>query len=183
MSPPAPAGPWAAALEHARLQARYNRWMNEKVFAAAARLPEAAYRADRGAFFGSIHGTLNHLVLVDRFWLGWLQGPPERFASLDQELHADLARLAAERARLDGRIEAWAAGLTAETLAGETTFESLTMGTRNTIATWPCVIHLFNHQIHHRGQVTTLLTQAGCDVGATDLHKMPGLVKVGERLA
>lgn len=164
--------------EHARTMARYNRWMNEKLYAAAEKLSDAERKQDRGAFFGSIHRTLNHLLLADRVWLGRFDGValeegemgPGGIRSLDQELYADFDELRRERVQTDDAIDAFAGALTEDKLTS--TLRYLRRGAVNEFPLWHAVAHLFNHQTHHRGQVTTLLTQAGHDAGVTDLLAM-----------
>src|SRR4051812_19755408 len=163
--------------EVVRAMARYNRWMNEKLYASAALLGDDECKRDRGAFFKSIHGTLNHLLVADRIWLGRLHGvvPPAGFLAvgvraLDQELFADFAELRAERRRTDQAIDAWAATATAQRL-GET-LRFVMGGRQREDLLWWVVMQLFNHQTHHRGQITTLLLQAGQDPGSTDLLAM-----------
>jgi uncharacterized damage-inducible protein DinB len=165
-------------LEHCRVLARYNRWMNEKIYAVAANLTDEERKRDRGAFFASIHGTLNHLLLADRVWMGRFTGealPPDWLGpggirSLDQELHASFDELRAERAKMDAELELWVRGLTAEALAG--TLRYVRRGVPLECPLRWAVAHLFNHQTHHRGQVSTLLVQAGRDPGVTDLFAM-----------
>ncbi|MFO0686042.1 MAG: DinB family protein [Sandaracinus sp.] len=162
---------WLAA------SARYNRWMNDKLYALVATLPDEARTRDMGAFFGSIHATLNHLLLADRIWLARFQGvaAPEGFMApgiraLDQELYADFDELRRERAKTDDELAAWVATLTAEQLAAPLVFTR--RGQRTEAPLWWLVAHVFNHQTHHRGQVTTLLMQLGHDPGVTDLYAM-----------
>ncbi len=164
--------------ELARVMARYNRWMNEKLYAFAAELSDAERKQDRGAFFGSIHRTLNHLLLADRVWLGRFTGAtlepgelgPGGIRALDQELYADFDELRRERAATDDSIDAFVATLDPEKLAGPLRY--LRRGKVNELPLWHAVAHLFNHQTHHRGQVTTLLMQARHDPGVTDLVAM-----------
>jgi uncharacterized damage-inducible protein DinB len=164
--------------DHCRALARYNRWMNEKVYAAAARLTDDARKQDRGAFFKSIHATLNHILLADRVWLGRFTGAalegdamgPGGIRSLDQELYTAFGDLGVERAKTDDAITRWAATLDPERLAAELRF--VRKGVVNAFPLWWGVAQLFNHQTHHRGQVTTLLVQAGQDPGVTDLIAM-----------
>jgi uncharacterized damage-inducible protein DinB len=160
-----------------RAMARYNHWMNEKVYASAALLSDEEYKRDRGAFFKSIHGTLNHLLVADRIWLGRLHGvvPPDGLLAigvrtLDQELFADFAELRAERQRTDQAIDAWATTFTAQSFGEPLRYVS--GGRQREYPLWWVVMHLFNHQTHHRGQITTLLLQAGQDPGSTDLLAM-----------
>ena len=161
--------------------ARYNAWMNGKLYDGAAALSDAERRRDAGAFFRSIHGTLNHLLLTDRAWLWRFTGdkriaesrdaagkPIAMTGRLDQELYADFGELRRERARTDADVTAFAAALTAERLDAEITYRT-TAGVEQRHVLWWAVSHFFNHQTHHRGQVTTLLKQAGVDPGVTDL--------------
>lgn len=163
--------------EYARVMARYSRWMNDKIYAVADKLTDAERKQDRGAFFGSIHRTLNHLLLADRVWLGRFNGATlaegemgPGIRSLDQELYVDFDELRRERAKTDGDIDAFVATLTDEKLSGNLRY--LRRGVVNEFPLWHAVLHLFNHQTHHRGQVTTLLMQAGQDPGVTDLVAM-----------
>jgi uncharacterized damage-inducible protein DinB len=157
----------------ARTLAAYNRWMNGKLYAVVAAMPDDERKADRGAFFGSVHGTLNHLLLADRVWMGRFTREPYSVTGLDQELYADFAELARERAAEDTRIEAWAAGLSDAALIGKLRYRTIANPAERTSDLWLCVFHFFNHQTHHRGQLTTLLAQSGRDYGVTDLMWMP----------
>jgi uncharacterized damage-inducible protein DinB len=165
-------------LEHTRTLARYNRWMNDKLYAVAAKLTDQERKRDRGAFFKSIHGTLNHLLLADRVWMGRFTGldshgdwlGPGGIRSLDQELYSDFDELRRERRKMDDDIEAWVGTLTTEKLAVPLRY--VRKGVTYDHPLWWSVAHLFNHQTHHRGQLTTLLMQAGHDPGVTDLIAM-----------
>lgn len=158
--------------------ARYNRWMNDKLYSLAATLSEEARRRDQGAFFKSIHGTFNHLLLADRVWLARFKGEvpagefigPGGILSLDQELYADFEELRAERAVTDNELLTLTSELTEERLAAPLVY--LRRGVRQESPLWWAVTHLFNHQTHHRGQITTLLNQQGVDPGVTDLFAM-----------
>jgi uncharacterized damage-inducible protein DinB len=167
----------AMKAEQARTLAAYNRWMNERLYSVCAELPDAERKQDRGAFFRSIHGTLNHLLLADKIWLGRFRGEPFAVGSLADELHADFGALREDRARTDQDIEDWAAGLTDDALQGTLRFTSITRPTPSACDLWAAVTHFFNHQAHHRGQVTTLLSQCGKDYGVTDLLWLPDLVR------
>lgn len=164
--------------EVVRAYARYNRWMNAKVYAAAARLTDEERKRDRGAFFKSIHGVMNHILVADRIWLGRLEGrvPEPGFLGvdgikkLDQELASDFDELRRERERTDAALEARVGTLTTEGMAGP--LRIVRHGEVLDIPTWWAVTQLFNHQTHHRGQITTLLFQAGQDPGVTDLFAM-----------
>ncbi len=164
--------------------AAYNAWMNEKVYAAAARLGDEAVKRDRGAFFGSIFGTLGHLVVADTIWLKRFARLPARHAALhpldaepmptrlDAHPYPDLAALAARRRALDAMIEAWAAALGEDELSDVLHYTN-TRGQAFSRPLFALLMHFFNHQTHHRGQASTLLSQAGEDVGVTDLVAMP----------
>ena len=164
--------------EVSRAFARYNRWMNDKVYTAAARLSDEERKRDRGAFFRSIHGVLNHILLADRVWLGRLAGRVaepgfigvDGIKALDQELASDFEDLRRQREITDTAIDAWVHTLTAESLAG--TIRIVRKGAAQDLPLWWIATHLFNHQTHHRGQITTLFTQQGCDPGSTDLFAM-----------
>lgn len=160
-------------LTYARTMASYNRWMNDRLYDAAASLPDTARKRDVGAFFKSVHGTLNHLLLADRLWMGRFTGEPYAVRSLDEELYADFATLRAEREREDERIIDWVETLTPQDLDGELSYASAVNPRPRRYPLWFAVSHFFNHQTHHRGQVTTLLTQQGGDPGVTDLIWLP----------
>lgn len=161
----------------ARDMAAYNRWMNGKLYALCAQLPDAERKKDCGAFFKSIHGTLNHLLLADKVWLGRFTGNPVHYPRLDLELHSEFEALAEERRQLDDAIVAWAASLSDETLAGELRYTSMVSPEPRRYEMWLVVTHFFNHQTHHRGQLTTLLCQFGLDIGVTDLIMLPEVVE------
>lgn len=164
----------------ASLMAEYNRWMNDRLYAAAATLDPVALTADKGAFFGSILGTLNHIAVADTIWLhrfaqheaafpalGALSGFP-RPSSLTQPLAPDLAGLGDYRRGLDALIERWVAELTPDHLSADLAYSNMA-GVHSSRCFGALLQHFFNHQTHHRGQVTTLLCQAGVEVGVTDL--------------
>jgi uncharacterized damage-inducible protein DinB len=169
--------------EHCAVMARYNAWMNRKIYDAAATLPDEARRRDVGAFFHSLHGTLNHLILTDRAWLvrftrdpsllGSIDGTtPEFTGRLDQELYTDFATLRREREKTDGDIIGWVATLTDDALAGPIRYYSVAYERHYEHPLWWAASHFFNHQTHHRGQATALLVQLGQDPGTTDLADM-----------
>lgn len=164
------------SVEHAQLMADYNRWMNAKLYAAAAQLSDAERRADRGAFFKSIHGTLVHLLRADLAWYWRFTGRPLEGLADHLARHDDFAALRTQREALDAELQAWTARLTAAWLAADFTYFSIAYNAPYTRPAWVLVVHLFNHETHHRGQVTTLLTQLGIDIGETDLPVLPRLV-------
>lgn len=165
---------------HLELLAAYNEWMNAKVYEAALRLPLQDVEVDRGAYFKSIWGTLNHIAVADTLWLRRFAGHPAQYAALDpvrqfpvpvtldQILFAEFAALFAYRKRLDGIMKDWAAKVTEEDLQHVLAY-STTKGVSMRKRFSDLLLHFFNHQTHHRGQATVLLLQAGEDVGVTDL--------------
>lgn len=161
-------------VEYCKYFARYNRWQNQSIYSAAQKLPDVTRKRHMGAFFKSIHATLNHLLVGDHLWLDRLDGVPTTITSLGQELYNDFDELATQRDHADSRIDRFVATLDDATLAGSLTFQRLS-GDKGEL-TLPLAIvmmQLFNHQTHHRGQVTTLLKQCGVDVGVTDLPMLP----------
>ncbi len=159
--------------DSARCMAQYNQWFNTKLYRAASQLPEVDYYLDRQLYFGSIHKTLNHLLLADRIWLGRFTGVPYHAERLDQVLYADLKTLGEARTQTDRQIIDWAAGLTRTHLEGDLRYTSIVTREEKRGPLWEFVLHFFNHQTHHRGQVTAALSQAGLDYGVTDLIGMP----------
>jgi uncharacterized damage-inducible protein DinB len=157
------------SLDYARTMARYNRSMNERLYECSARLGDGERKRDMGAFFKSIHGTLNHLLVGDRVWMGRFVGPVYTPRGLDEELYADFDQLRRERAGTDDAIDAWVAILTDERLRGELRYTSIVNPAPRRMPMSLAVAHFFNHQTHHRGQLTTLLMQQGIDPGVTDL--------------
>lgn len=159
------------------VMATYNQWMNQKLCDLCADIPDLERKSDRGAFFKSIHGTLNHILIADSIWLGRFTQQPF-IAKLDRELHIDFSELRTHRERLDLTIIDWAQDLTPDWLNTDLTYTNST-GITRTLPHWVFVTHMFNHQTHHRGQLTTLLNQLGYDPGVTDLHTMPSFQKIG----
>ena len=158
--------------EYCRLMATYNSWMNRKVYAVCVALPESDLYKDRGAFFKSIYLTLNHIAYADLAFLSRFTGDPTKVPALAEDLFGSFAALQTERQRLDDRLAQWADSLTAEWLARSLTYTSKVDGRARTVPHWVLVSHIFNHQTHHRGQVTTMLTQLGRDIGGTDIPFM-----------
>ena len=158
---------------YCQLMADYNQWMNDKLYRACASLPEQELHADKGAFFKSIYLTLNHITYSDLAFLSRFTGEPPQVPALGEDLFGGFQALSTQREKLDARLCLWADGLTQDWLAQTLTYVSKVDGSQRTAPHWVLVTHMFNHQIHHRGQVTTLLTQLGVDVGTTDLPFMP----------
>lgn len=164
-----------------RTMARYNAWMNERLYDCCERLSDAERKRDRGAFFRSIHGTLNHLLLGDRLWLSRFLSREFHASSLADELYSDFAELRRERAKTDAEILEWAQALDEERLAAPLKFRSMVGNKDRSFPMWFAAQQFFNHQTHHRGQLTTLLMQAGVDPGVTDLLWLPGMEDSGQR--
>lgn len=160
-------------VRYACAMASYNRWMNERVYEVCSTLSDEERKRDVGAFFKSIHGTLNHILLADRIWMGRFSGKAFQFKSLDQELYSDFSQLRTERRNEDDRIIAWVESLTAEDSARELSYTSAVAPQPRRYPLWFAVTHFFNHQTHHRGQVTNLISQRGLDPGVTDLIWLP----------
>lgn len=153
------------------VMARYSAWQNENLYGAAASLSDEARRQDRGAFFGSIHGTFCHLLWADRMWLSRFAGtpkPPVPGSESSRMIEA-WEELVAERQVTDVLIGDWAAGLSPDWLAGDLTWVSGISRRELTKPKAQLVMHFFNHQTHHRGQVHAMLTAADVKPGDTDL--------------
>ncbi len=155
--------------------ARYNRWQNENLYGVADRLPDEERRRERGAFFGSIHKTLNHLLWGDRAWMSRFADVPKPAGGIPESvsLYSDWDELKNERARFDRKIMDWADEIDPLWLAADHTYYSGAAKREVTKPRWVLVTHMFNHQTHHRGQVHCLLTQAGGKPHDTDLPFMP----------
>ena len=166
--------------EHCQLMARYNEWMNSRLYALCAKLPETELRKDRGAFFKSIYLTLNHITYGDLAFMSRFTGVPAVVPEPGVDLFNGFANLRAEREALDARLLAWAASLTPQWLAESLTYTSKIDGKVRTVPKWALATHMFNHQTHHRGQITTLLSQMGLDIGSTDIPFMSGFERAGK---
>lgn len=165
--------------EHIRLMAQYNEWMNTRLYDSALALPAEQVVADKGAFFGSLYGTLSHILLADTIWLQRFAMHPSAHRALDpvrampkpmsyDERHGELATLRERRVSLDKVIGEWAAELAESDLGHVLKYNNI-KGTPFSRPFSALVMHFFNHQTHHRGQATTLLSQCGIDMGSTDL--------------
>ncbi|MCX8999017.1 DinB family protein [Rhizobiaceae bacterium BDR2-2] len=148
-------------LRHFRMFADYNRWANERVYAACAELSEDEFRADKGAFFSSAQRTLNHILVADRIWMKRLTGTGEAPEALDTVLFEDFDALEAARQVEDARIAAWLDGLTQDDLAKPLTYSNVAGTAHFTQPVAPVLTHIFNHQTHHRGQAHVILTALG----------------------
>jgi uncharacterized damage-inducible protein DinB len=165
--------------------ARYNQWFNARLLDSCEQLTDEKRKLDRGAFFGSIHKTVSHLLVADQIWLlrfrqcgqdqGWnatslhpgvLDMPAG--ATLNDVLFDDWQTVRAKRVQLDAAIVQWVADMP-QGYAQSTMRYANSKGVQRAHPAWQAMTHFFNHQTHHRGQVTTLLMQAGVDPGTTDL--------------
>ena len=149
--------------------AQYNQWANERLFKVCAILPANQYMAKRKAFFGSIHATLNHLLVVDRLWMGRIQQKDVGITALDQTLYHDFASLHEARGKEDFNLITMVLGLSHEQLAGEVTFKTLAGQDSSMSLIW-LLSHLFNHQTHHRGQIHDMLSQTEISPPSLDIY-------------
>jgi uncharacterized damage-inducible protein DinB len=154
---------------HFEMFAAYNAWANRRLYDAAARLSEAEYRQDRGAFFRSMHGTLNHLLVGDRIWMRRFTGEGEAPRRLDAILFEDLSSLRAAREAEDARIARYGRGLDEAEFAGTIRYRLITRPEDVEQPLAPALAHFFNHQTHHRGQAHGILTGFGAKAPELDL--------------
>lgn len=145
--------------------AHYNAWANRRIYDAAASLSDADYRADRGVFFRSMHGTLNHMLTADWVWMHRFTGEGPSPTRLDAIQHERLADLRAAREAEDRRIVAYVEGLDDGRLAGTISYRRVSTPDAFVQALMPALAHFFNHQTHHRGQAHSVL----CGLGHRDL--------------
>lgn len=166
--------------QNVELFAKYNQWMNSKIYALVIPLGKEDLNKDRGAFFGSILGTLNHLMVADLTWLNRIAQYPDHFDALlaikefpkpnalDQILYEDIHELHEARIRIDAIFIALCAEIEESQLEASLTYKNMKGdGMKKKLSF--LLQHIFNHQTHHRGQLTTLLSQMDMDVGPTDL--------------
>ena len=158
-------------VDYVQTMARYNAWQNRGLIGALQDVPAAELTAPRGAFFGSILGTLNHVLWADGMWMARLASWPAPRAGLAEsaEILPTFAAWAADRVRADGRLIHWADTLRPAALRGDLRWHSGATGRDVTRPRALCVMHMFNHQTHHRGQVHAMMTAAGLPVQVTDL--------------
>lgn len=137
--------------------AAYNQWANARLYAAALALPEQDYRRPAGVFFGGLHGTLNHLLVADRIWLARITGMGEPPSRLDMILFEDRKNLAQARLAEDARLSGTVAGYDNAALAAPVRYAT-TSGKPQEQVLSAILLHLFNHQTHHRGQAHACLS-------------------------
>jgi uncharacterized damage-inducible protein DinB len=141
-----------------RMLAGYNSWANTRLYDAAAMMNDSRYREERGAFFGSIHKTFNHLLVADRIWLKRFGARDDAPGALDEILFDALTELRIAREREDAGIEAWVGALSDADLAATINYTSLSNPQPISQPLGAALTHFFNHQTHHRGQVHALMT-------------------------
>ncbi|UGY08183.1 DinB family protein [Phyllobacterium pellucidum] len=155
--------------QHFRMFAAYNRWANERLYAVAAELDDEEYRRDMRAFFASMHGTLNHLLVTDRIWLFRFSGEGEAPKALDAILFDRFEDLKIARVKEDVRIVDWVNSLDAAAIGGRFTYTTVSDMRTISQRLAPALAHLFNHQTHHRGQAHAILTALGKTAPSFDL--------------
>jgi len=159
--------------EYVQLMARYTEWQNRSIFKAADSISDSERRLDRGAFFGSVHATLNHLLWGDQLWLHRLAGTPKPTRdgiAGSVELHDEWDRLKADRFDTDAAIVQWSRRVTVDAIGGQLTWYSGITESEMIRPRWTLVVQLFNHGTHHRGQVHAMLTAAGAKPEDTDIQ-------------
>lgn len=156
-----------------QLMARYNQWMNEKLYQVCANIPHEERKKDLGAFFKSIHGTLDHILYGDKAWMGRFIQMPFQVTVIGQELYQNFEELRAQRQATDQHILKWSQDLDPAWLESQFEYTSNVDSRTRFLPAWVLVMHMFNHQTHHRGQVTTLIKQLGYEPGITDIPWLP----------
>ncbi len=152
-----------------QMLAAYNRWANARLYDAAGELTDEQFGRDVGAYFGSMMGTLNHLLVADRIWMKRFTAEGEAPKALDAVIHPNLGPLRIAREAEDDRIAAWIDGLDEAAFAGRFTYITVTDMRRVSQRLAPALTHLFNHQTHHRGQAHTVLSLLGREPPPLDM--------------
>lgn len=152
---------------------RYNAWVNQKIYAVCATIPDGERKRDLGVFFHSIHATLNHLLLGDRVWLGRMTGVDFPVRTLGDELYESFDELQRERLITDSELIKVFAGYSEADLERDLTSTSVSTGKSRSYPLHHVLLHLCNHQTHHRGQVTAMIQRLGFDYGDIDMLFMP----------
>jgi DNA phosphorothioation-dependent restriction protein DptG len=147
--------------------------MNDRLYAVCNGIPDEARKADRQLFFRSIHGTLNHLLYGDIAWMSRFLGEKHALPAMGADLYSDFEELSNARKSWNEKIHAWTRTLTNEWLSTPYTYTSVVDNKQRTLQYWILVTHMFNHGTHHRGQLTTALSELGLDYGSTDIPFMP----------
>lgn len=149
--------------------AAYNAWANARIYEAASALSKEEFGRDTGAFFKSMRGTLNHILVADRIWLKRFTGEGTAPATLDTILYIDFPKLRVAREAEDKRLADWIGSLGEKAVAGRFTYMTVTDMRTVSQRLAPALSHLFNHQTHHRGQAHTILTVLGKEAPSLDL--------------
>ncbi len=157
--------------EWMRMMAQYNAWQNGWMIPAVGTLSEDARWQDRGAFFGSIHGTLSHLLWGDTLWMSRFDGgeAPETPIERSTKNFPDWGGYVSKRSVMDQRITRWANGLSDADMTGDLSLRLGAKGAEVVKSKMQTYTQFFNHQTHHRGQVHAMLTAAGVSTPDTDL--------------
>lgn len=161
---------------YVRTMARYNSWQNSQLMPLLEAMPDAELTRDRGGFFGGLLATANHLLWGDTIWMSRFDPsvePPKGGIPESVNLHPTVGCWAADRFRVDGKIRYWANALKALDLKGDLSWYSGALGRHVTAPLATCIMHFFNHQTHHRGQIHTMLTSTGIKAPVSDLFIMP----------
>jgi len=156
-------------MRHFPMMARFSHWVNAKIYDCAQQLGPEKYRADRGLFWGSVHKTLNHLLVIDRLWTGRVAGIDRGIRSLDQMLYEDFEELRKARDQEDADMVRLVDGLTDERLQESITYWTAKRDRQMRARIWDALAGMFNHQTHHRGQISAVLTQEGVAMPDIDL--------------
>ncbi len=144
---------------HWQMFAGYNAWANARIYDSASQLTDEDYRADRGAFFKSVHGTLNHLLVADHIWMRRFTGVGEAPDRLDAILFDSLTELQQARIEEDARILAFVESLDDAELSRMLRYRAISTPIECEQELRAALAHWFNHQTHHRGQIHGLLTR------------------------
>jgi uncharacterized damage-inducible protein DinB len=156
-------------MDHFPLMARFNGWVNEKIYSEVAKLDDTTYRGNSGLFFGSLHATLNHILVVDRLWTGRVEGIDRGVKSLNQILHDDFASLQQARREEDARLVQLMDRLTPAELQATARYSTADRTRTMEARRWDMLAGMFNHQTHHRGQIYSVLLQRGQKMPDIDL--------------
>jgi len=157
------------------LMAQYNQWMDEKIYDVCLGIPDDMRKKDMGAFFKSIHSTLNHIYYGDLAWLERLRDKTFTPRQISVDLYENFNELKEAQEKMDSDILEWVNSLTLEKLNQTFDYVSNVNNFSRTLPIWVLATHMFNHQTHHRGQVTTLMKQLGYELGITDIPWLPSL--------
>ena len=158
-----------------KLMAEYNKWMDDKIYHVCLEIPDELRRKDMGAFFKSIHSTLNHIYFGDIAWLERLRDNKFTPRKIGEDMVENFGELKAAQEKMDSEIIDWTRDLTPEILNKTFDYVSNVENFSRTLPIWVLATHMFNHQTHHRGQVTTLIKQLGYEPGVTDIPWLPCL--------